>query len=481
MYIETNITNAGNLRLKWFNGTETFIPMQNTSDMWFITMENLENQSWVTFEIWSDTSMVVNWTKPSLNHPLVGAGQTKLERKYVSFGCTPQPVDYQLFYLDTIPYYNSVYRHCIASGGNVYECMMAEYYGGGRESGIPASLTGYDWERGDLFRGGITNGESYDTGVLNAERGTHNANNNKIILPDGYVLPAGEIPSTSHADGVPQGTDQYRYCFAFLNFWWNESMIPSNGISNYYARYWHSDDWFSVYFWKPQDDRFDFISLFKWQFDTVTATRDFSAFPETKITIKNDVLSVPASTFDSSYGESLGVYYKSFPEISLDESDSEVYEFGFQLDGQWPNVQVGEHQQAFVIFNLPDNATLQGMDSDSDGLNDYAELFIYYTNPKNANTDEGSLNDGQEVALGKNPNLWNDDYVPPAPPKRYVTGNVILGGILPAIIGVGIFIMILFALVGGFSTNPKEAIAEIMVMIVVILALAFGLSVYLGM
>jgi hypothetical protein len=359
--------------------------------------------------------------------------------------------------------------------------MMAEYYGGGRESGLPASLTGYDWERGDMFRGGITNGESYDTGVLNPERGTHTMDKNNVVMPDGYVLSAGEIPSTIHADGVPQGTDQYRYCFAFLNFWWNDSFTPSNGISNYYARYWHSNQWFSIYFWKPQDDRFDSVSIFKWRLDYVTATRDFSAFPETKVIERNDVLTTPASTFNSTYSQSLGVYFKSFPEIKINDlpSDSSIYDYGLQIDGMWVNTIMGEHEQAFIIFNLPDNLTLQGMDSDGDNLTDYDELFVYYTNPKNADTDEGGVDDGQEITLGENPNIFTDDVLPPPPPPPpVVRGNAMLGVVLPAILGMGIFITLMLMVLGGFSSNPKDAIAEIIGILVIILVTAYGLAVY---
>jgi hypothetical protein len=473
MWIETNDTGSGNLRLHWWDGSAwSWHDMSSTADMWYIKMDGL-GQSWYTFEIWNATAMLINWTKPSLDHPLVGT--VNMERKYVSFGCSPSLINYTLLYLDTQPYYNAVYRHCIASGGNVYECMMAEYYGGGRESGLPASLTGYDWEMGDMFRGGITDGESYDTGVLNAERGAHRSDRNLVMLPDDYALPAYEIPDIIHADTIPKGTDQYRYCFAFLNFWWNETKIPANGITNYYVRYWHSDKWFSTYFWKPQDFRFDFVALFKWQYDVVSATRDFSAIASTKSLVRNDVLTVNASVFNSTYDESLSVYQKSFPEISLDGSDSEIYDFGFQLDGMWVNVMTGEHQQAFVIFNLPDNATLNATDSDYDNLTDFEELYVYYTNPFSADTDEGGLDDGYELSTGRNPNIWTDDYVPPLPPvpEPPVTITTLLSGagtglgsfltsITQPLVGILLGLGVVFAILGivyGIFSGFKMALA----------------------
>lgn len=411
MWIETNLVGVGDLRVRWFNGSWTYVPMVNDtdSDMWYLNMSGLDG-TWVTFEIWNDTAMQLNWTKPSLNHPL--ALPNLPERKYVSFGCIPEPISYTLLYLDSLPYYNSVYRWCIASGGNLYECMLAEYVGGGRESGMGADRSGYEWERGNMFRGGITNGESFDTGVLNPERGEHVFDQNKALLPDGYPLDYGEDADISHSNGLPNGSDEYRYCFAFLDFWWNKTQIPSNGISDYYLHFWHSDQMFSLYFWEPQDYRFDFITLFKWEFDQITWTRDFSPVEGTMITERNDVLTTSGTTFNATYDESLGIYYKSFDEITFD-SDSDIYDYGLHMDAMWTNVMLGQYQQAFIIFNLPDNATLQGMDSDSDGLTDFDELFVHYTNPKSADTDEGGNPDGQEVGLGMNPNIWTDDDTTP--------------------------------------------------------------------
>jgi len=92
--------------------------------------------------------------------------------------------------------------------------------------------------------------------------------------------------------------------------------------------------------------------------------------------------------------------------IDFDVTNDEVYNFGFYTDGRWTNQQIGKYQQAFVIFNLPDNATLEGMDSDGDGLNDKEELYTYYTNPKMADTDEDLREDGAEVTLGYDPLFW---------------------------------------------------------------------------
>jgi len=52
--------------------------------------------------------------------------------------------------------------------------------------------------------------------------------------------------------------------------------------------------------------------------------------------------------------------------------------------------------------NTPD--ALRYRDTDSDGLTDFDELYIYTTSPYLADTDSDGLTDKQEVKQGKNPN-----------------------------------------------------------------------------
>lgn len=409
IYIETNITDKGALNLKWWDGSSwSVIPMNSTPDMYYFQLNGLANNAtWYTFEIWNSTSVLVNWTKPSRSHPENQPNQN--ERKYVSFGCTEQPLEYKVMYMRGFPRFDvPVYRWCIASGGGVYECMMAEYYGGGRESYLEADRTGTLYDAGELFRGGIWDGEAFDTGTLDPVRGEHSFDLNHIIINETLIHQGGQVPNFN-VDS-PDGTEEYRYCFAFLNFWWNESFIPSNGIRNYYAHYWHQDDWWSIYFWHEQPYNFDYDALFKWEFDYNSMTRDFRAQPETIQDVQNEVLHVSdIDLFNSSYPQSLSIYQKSFPEMVFDGDDS-IYDFGFHLDATWTNVMMGKYQQAFVIFNVPDNTTLAGLDSDSDNLTDFVELYVYYTNPFSSDTDEGGFTDGQEVNhYHTNPNIYEDD------------------------------------------------------------------------
>lgn len=84
------------------------------------------------------------------------------------------------------------------------------------------------------------------------------------------------------------------------------------------------------------------------------------------------------------------------------------------------NMVMAPHFCSFVIFNLPCNETLnatgllgQGLDSDSDGLSDWEELFVYYTNPVMTDTDNDGFSDGYEVEQGWDPNNYTSPGIDP--------------------------------------------------------------------
>ncbi len=61
------------------------------------------------------------------------------------------------------------------------------------------------------------------------------------------------------------------------------------------------------------------------------------------------------------------------------------------------------------------NQTTKILDSDRDGLSDEAEIKFYKTDPYKADTDGDGIDDGLEIALGRNPRgvgLWQDLFIP---------------------------------------------------------------------
>jgi hypothetical protein len=85
----------------------------------------------------------------------------------------------------------------------------------------------------------------------------------------------------------------------------------------------------------------------------------------------------------------------------------------FQGNNPW--MVSSPHLTSFLIFNVPDNVSLnqtglQGGSNDTDGdsVSDYNELYTYFTNPCDADTDHDGWSDSQERVLGSDPNNYQD-------------------------------------------------------------------------
>jgi parallel beta-helix repeat protein len=75
-----------------------------------------------------------------------------------------------------------------------------------------------------------------------------------------------------------------------------------------------------------------------------------------------------------------------------------------------PSVYSSLNHYSFIILNLEDNITLKNRDKDYDGLNDYDELFVYFTNPEDPDTDNDGLSDFEEIENGKDGFITNPNY-----------------------------------------------------------------------
>lgn len=89
----------------------------------------------------------------------------------------------------------------------------------------------------------------------------------------------------------------------------------------------------------------------------------------------------------------------NFADFNL--RDDEVYHFNIWLislvttEAAFPQVASPPDDPSFVIINPPSNETLKAQDTDGDGLNDFNELYTYYTDPKVADTfGNGWTDDG---------------------------------------------------------------------------------------
>jgi hypothetical protein len=102
-------------------------------------------------------------------------------------------------------------------------------------------------------------------------------------------------------------------------------------------------------------------------------------------------------------------YQTTDPEIAIFNGD-EIYNFTIKLFGPNPNILCSPRQQSFVILNLEDNETLLKLDRDNDKVSDFEELYIYFTNPFDKDTDGDGYSDYNEVNNGADPNDYQDNF-----------------------------------------------------------------------
>jgi hypothetical protein len=110
------------------------------------------------------------------------------------------------------------------------------------------------------------------------------------------------------------------------------------------------------------------------------------------------------------------------PEIAVFNKD-EIFNFTIKVFGPNPCIICNPDQCSFVILNLEDNETLMSLDRDNDRINDYEELFVYFTNPFDRDTDNDGVPDFNEVNFGSDPNDVNDNFSSnKQPDKPIITG-----------------------------------------------------------
>ncbi len=98
-------------------------------------------------------------------------------------------------------------------------------------------------------------------------------------------------------------------------------------------------------------------------------------------------------------------------KMACSASGEDIYKYAIKLSRHsgYPSIVMEPNQYSFVIMNPYRDSILKSIDSDDDGLNDYEEMFVYYSNPYDNDTDGDGLSDRTEVMRGTSPNN-NDLY-----------------------------------------------------------------------
>jgi len=190
--------------------------------------------------------------------------------------------------------------------------------------------------------------------------------------------------------------EEQTLCGMFVNFHYTEpgNYIETNIIFNIYYHFWQKVD-----------------ALGQYKVGYGTSSNHTAGFNESIWVDTNNYICET-----NNYRLVQAMQYTN-PEIAF-FIGKEIYNFTIKFYGSNPNILCNPDQYSFIILNLEDNATLQTYDRDGDNLNDYDELFVYYTNPFDSDTDNDGYSDYTECNSETNPNDSNEHPLLNNPPNR---------------------------------------------------------------
>ena len=211
--------------------------------------------------------------------------------------------------------------------------------------------------------------------------------------PDGSTTDAGYLHTTTPSEEINE-----RYCGGFVGYYFDESQcIESFSLNNIYYHIWWSTSTGAIRTgWDKEREDLD-TWLINWY-----ATNDSNANSQ-----------VFHDNGEAQYSDiySLDTHFLNITDNAF--TDNNIYEFSVKLylsTAPFPAVISNRSFTSFVLFNVPDNATLNAShaDTDGDGLSDWTELYVNYTNPFLADTDNDGVNDYNETLSGSDPNNYTD-------------------------------------------------------------------------
>ncbi|MFC1697129.1 C25 family cysteine peptidase, partial [Nanoarchaeota archaeon] len=89
-------------------------------------------------------------------------------------------------------------------------------------------------------------------------------------------------------------------------------------------------------------------------------------------------------------------------------SSENLSKFAIKYMGDWPFIMSSKNHASFIIFN-PDESFPANEDYDGDGLTNFNEMYVYFTNPAKEDTDEDGLSDIYEIEQGTDPTIADSD------------------------------------------------------------------------
>ncbi|MFH1101974.1 MAG: thrombospondin type 3 repeat-containing protein [Methanobacteriota archaeon] len=226
-------------------------------------------------------------------------------------------------------------------------------------------------------------------------------------------------PDRFHHDQGPDGSDhdtgillakiptdkvENRWCTTYTGFWFDESLC----VQNYTLRNIYYHVWCSIF------DGPNNICRMAWNKSRGPAREVATNY----FFWNSDTDPVSSVQYDIGYPDAVndtyGLMAHLLPVRATPFTDNDIYEFAINSYGMFPSQISNRSFTSFVLFNVPDNQTLNTsyVDTDYDGLSDWTELYRTYTNPFLSDTDNDGWSDNQEIMIGTDPNNYTD-YLKP--------------------------------------------------------------------
>jgi hypothetical protein len=224
--------------------------------------------------------------------------------------------------------------------------------------------------------------------------------------PDGSTGDTGVL-----GEKVPGDYVHARYCAAFYGYWFDDSIcIDPFQLDTVYVHMW----------WNTSDGLTTQGISYKKSRDVLSSLPPFINYSVYKENARSEI------AYDGKH------YYLETHLLNVSSAchiytDNNIYELSVYLSGSNPWGITNRSITSFIIFNVPDNSTLNvsHYDTDEDILSDWTELYVTYTNPFLADTDNDGVSDYNEYLNGSDPNNyrhWNNHPHTPEQPDGPTAG-----------------------------------------------------------
>jgi len=211
------------------------------------------------------------------------------------------------------------------------------------------------------------------------------------------------------------------FCGGYFGHWFDESVSAANiEIQNIYYHIWQSTQ-------LGDDIR---LSFQYGREDLADLSHTLGNHITTSIAEGKSTIVYGGGELEPEYNTTFTLSTELMIANSSNFTDNSIYEFYTYFRSDEDGVRYlysvsNRSFTSFILFNVPGNATLQGLDNDSDGLTDYEELYITYTNPFISDTDNDGYSDSTENTSGSDPNNYTSYPQTPLPPEFIsIDGNL---------------------------------------------------------